>query len=126
MSAVAAVWYAALLRLFPSEFRMQFGGEIRSLILEQRKSLSSDTAGRLLRFHAVATLDLLRAACTQWRPALARIASAMLVAGAIANLGYDLANPQLSMGFLAWGLTVMAMTSSLWMSAGAGRRRRPG
>ena len=126
MSPVAAFWYAALVRLFPPEFRTQFGDEIRSVILEQRKSFSSEEVGRLVWFHAAATLDLLRAAGTQWRPTLARIASAILLIGAIANVGYDLANPKLSMGVQAWGLTLMAITASLLMSAGAGRRRRPG
>jgi hypothetical protein len=126
VSGIAALWYTALVRLFPSEFRMQFGAEIKSVILEQRKSLSSEEVGRLLRFHTAATLDLLRAAGTQWRPTLARIASAMLLIGAIANVGYDLANPKLSMGVQAWGLTLIAITSSLLTFAHVGRRRRPG
>ena len=70
MSAASNLWYAVLLRLFPSDFRAEFGPEVTAVILEQRAHLSGEHLTPRLWFHFMATTDLLRAAGLQWRPAL--------------------------------------------------------
>lgn len=126
MSAASSFWYTLLVRLFPSDFRAEFGREVTTLILEQRANLSSERLSHRLRFHVMATFDLLRAAGIQWRPSLLRLMSIILFIAATANLGYDLANPKLSMGVFAWAMTFAAIISSLFMADAAVRRRRTG
>ena len=126
MSSLADRWYAALVRLFPSGFRVAFGREVQAVILEQRAKLSGAGLRRQVWFHVAETADLLRAAGVEWRPTVLRLTGAILLVAAIANVGYDLANPKLSMGVIAWGMTFIAIGTSRLMTRAAERRRRPG
>jgi hypothetical protein len=126
MSAIANLWYTVLVRLFPADFRAEFGREVKAVILEQRANLWVEGPVQLLWFHVTATADLVRAAAMQWRPAILRLMSAIVLIAALANVGYDLAHPKLSMGYFAWGLTLIAVASSGLMFSAAERRRRHG
>jgi hypothetical protein len=126
MSEAARRWYAMLLRLFPADFRTGFGREVASTIEYQRTNLPDERWRHVLRFHILTSIDLLRAVGLQRRPILKRLASGALLVAAVSNVGYDLANPRLSMGVPAWALTLMAVASSFLMSVTADRHRRPG
>jgi hypothetical protein len=120
MSRAASLWYAALVRLFPTSFREAFGAEMTAVILEQRANLPG--SGRRIP----ATVDLLRAAGREWRPALLRLSGGLVLVAAMTNIGYDIANPKLSMGVPAWAITVFAIGWGALMAGAPDRRRRPG
>jgi hypothetical protein len=125
MSRAASLWYAALVRLFPTSFREAFGAEMTAVILEQRANLPG-SGRRRWGFHAAATVDLLRAAGREWRPALLRLSGGLVLVAAMTNIGYDIANPKLSMGVPAWAITVFAIGWGALMAGAPDRRRRPG
>jgi hypothetical protein len=84
---------------------------------------STAGVGRLAR-HASATLDLVVSLAHQRAAECRRATGWLLLALAAANIGYDLAMPNLSMGYFAWALTLIAIGSGVHLSAHPPSRRR--
>jgi len=125
MTRMGSVWYSLLVRGFPAEFRDRFGGEMLEVIEAQaRASSRNDEAA--LRFHLEATVDLLRALATERGRDVLRAGGWALLTLGFANIAYDIAQPTLSMGYFAWALTLIALSSGYLLSATPSRRRRPG
>ena len=119
MSTLARRWYSILLRGFPRDFQRQFAAEILEVLDQQRRK----DRGGTISFHLVATIDLLRSMCREWRSDLLRPLGWILIVAALGNLGYDFVHPELSMGYLAWGLTVLALWLGYLLSMPPARRR---
>lgn len=120
------LWYGMLIRCLPAEFRAEFGDEMLNVMRQQRSVLPNAGWLQLARFHLFATADLLRAVGLQRRALVKRLASVVLFLAAAANIAYDLANPKLDMGVLAWLVTIAAISWSLLLSRAARRPRRLG
>lgn len=120
---------SALLGLYPTEFRREYGRPIAQLIGDQWRDLGDVGLAEVVRFWLSVLVDIARSACAEhvsaWREReaggerrprrwLARLQLAFalaLLAGSGANAVYDLAAPKLSMGAGAFLLTVVAAAS---------------
>ena len=113
--------YRILLRLYPAEFRREFETDVLRLIAQDLEG----SAGFLrLARHMSATLDLVISLIHQCAADCRRAAGWVLLGFAAANVGYDVAMPNLSMGYFAWAVTLIAIASGVLLSTSASRPRR--
>jgi hypothetical protein len=118
-----------VLRAYPAPFRAHYAHEILTTLRDQRRALGSLRLWATAAFWARAFIDLLRAAATEriadardrasiTRGRIARRSlGVLLVAFAIGNVVYDVAEPKLRMGVLAMlltGLSGLAGLRLLW------------
>jgi hypothetical protein len=108
---------ALLLRAFPRGFREEFGADLLGCVREAREALARDDLVSVAKFWMRVALDLLRAAAGErvlaCRTRLAGMSmsatcGAILLAGAAANVLFDVLSPALSMGIGAMLLTGLA------------------
>jgi len=122
-----------VLRAYPASFRAHYAHEILTTLRDQRRALGSVRSWATTAFWMRALMDLLRSAATEricyardqgsTTPGLIvrRFLGVLLVAFAIGNVVYDVAEPKLRMGIFAMlltGLGGLAGLRLLW-------RRRP-
>ena len=122
-----------VLRAYPAPFRTHYAREILTTLRDQRRALGSVRSSATAAFWARALIDLLRSATTERiadardRASIApdrvarRFLGILLLAFAIGNVVYDVAEPALRMGVFAMlvtGLSGLAGLRLLW-------RRRP-
>jgi hypothetical protein len=118
-----------VLRAYPASFRAHYAHEILTTLRDQRRALGRVRSWATAAFWARALLDLLRAAATERiadareRASIApgrvarRSLGVLLLAFAIGNVVYDVAEPKLRMGMLAMlltGLSCLAGFRLLW------------
>lgn len=118
-----------VLRAYPAPFRAHYAHEILMTLRDQRRALGSVRCYAAAAFWARALSDLLRSAATERiadardRESIApgraarRCLGVLLVALAIGNVVYDVAEPKLRMGILAMlltGLSGLAGFRLLW------------
>lgn len=114
-----------ILRAYPAPFRARYASEILMTLRDQRRALGSVRRSASAAFWARASIDLLRSAATE-RIADARDRTAatprrvargclgvLLVAYAIGNVVYDIAEPTLRMGWLAILVTALSGLTGL-------------
>ena len=120
---------AAVLRAYPAPFRAHYAHEILMTLRDQRRALGSVPPWAAAAFWARALIDLVRSAATE-RIAEAsehasiapgsianRCVGILLVAFAIGNVAYDIAEPKLRMGVFAMlltGLSCLVGVRLLW------------
>ncbi|HJU87028.1 MAG TPA: hypothetical protein VJ788_06660 [Gemmatimonadota bacterium] len=122
----ARAWYGFILRRFPPAFRDRFSGEVLDLIEEQRATLGAPRAAAVGAFHLATTLDLLATLMREREVLVRRASGTLLLVAAVAHTGYDFANPSLSMGIPAWGLTLIALAAGVRFCARPTRHRSAG
>jgi hypothetical protein len=119
-------WYRMIVLAFPAEFRTTFGPEVLFTINEQRRALGDAGFGARAQFHLEATADLVRAVAHARAPDAVRALGWLCIALSTLNVGYDLAMPKLSMGVLAWGITVIIASVGAKLASHSPERRRLG
>jgi hypothetical protein len=120
----------AALRIFPAGFRARYGRDLLQCIRDGRRDLGSDTFAVTVRFWVVILVDLARSALVErcrsipresWSLALRRLAGAVLIGAAVANVTYDAVSVKLSMGYFVALLTALsAITGVLLIRSRAG------
>ena len=118
-----------VLRAYPAAFRAHYAHEILMTLRDQRRALGSVPSWATAAFWTRALIDLLCSAATERiadareRASIApgsiarRCLGGLLVAFAIGNVVYDVAEPKLRMGILAMlvtGLSGLAGSRLLW------------
>jgi hypothetical protein len=108
---------ALLLRAFPRRFRETFGPDLVLCVRDARSAVGRNDALSVARFWAAVVPDLLRAAAGEWmlscrerlsRASVSAACGVLLLAGAAANVLFDVLSATLSMGIGAIVLTVVA------------------
>jgi len=117
------------LRAYPAAFRAHYAHEILTTLRDQRRAMGRVRSWATAAFWARALLDLLRSAANERiadareRASIApghvarRCLGVLLVALALGNVAYDVAEPKLRMGILAMlltGLSGLAGFRLLW------------
>ena len=127
MSRFAHLWYRALLLLYPAEFRRRFGAEMLRVLAEQELQASALPRGTRWWDHYRATCDLIGVGLRERVGVLSmaiRGIGILLIAAAAMQVIYDLATPKLSMGYLAWALTLIVCSFGVVLATTTRNDRR--
>jgi hypothetical protein len=121
------------LRAFPAAFRVRYGHDLWQCIRDARRDLGNETFAVTIQFWILIVADLGRSAVVErfrstsrdsYFLVLRRTVGAVLVAAALANVGYDAMSVKLRMGVFAALLTLVSvMTGIRLLRSGPARPR---